>query len=119
MTDLSDLIARIEAASGPDREINAEIGRYAPHLVAFLGGVPDDPQPGCLPYTASIDTALTLVPTDAFWRLGHDGDGADPSEFRAQLIVPKLGGIDARGQSIAATPALALCAAALRARSNP
>lgn len=66
-------------------------------------------------YTTSLDAAMTLVPAEAFWRLGHDGDGADPSEFRAQIIIPRLGGTDARGLAICSTPALSLTAAALRA----
>jgi len=118
MTD--DLIARIEAASADDERHMLELA-WQQVRGEFPGG--------CAWYSAEnqrlarllngggfIDAALTLVPDDAFWRLGHDGDGADPSEFKAQIIVPKLGGVDMRGQSVAATPALALCAAALKAR---
>ena len=121
------LSERVDAATGPDRELDRDI-LIAMHPGSRAKGrdeafIPEPSwEPGsysrCAPvYTTSLDAALMLVPSEAFWRLGHDGDGADPSEFRAQVIVPALGGIDAHGIAIAATPALALCAAALKARS--
>ena len=66
-------------------------------------------------FLESLDAAMSLVPSEAYWRLGHDGDGADPAEYKADVIVPKLGGVDARGRAIAVTPPLALTAACLRA----
>lgn len=75
---------------------------------------PDDVQPD---YTASLDAAVTLVPgsDDVFWRLGHDGEGPDPSVFRAEILVcsANIPGSVARS----GTSALALCAAALKARA--
>ncbi len=105
---LLELAERCEAATGPNFQLEQDIGG-----TVF-------PERGAIthpPYTASLDAAMTLVPEDAFWRLGHDGDGADPSEFRSQVIVPKMGGADARGVALACAPALALCAASLRARA--
>lgn len=132
MTETPKLSERVEAATGPDRELDAEI---AVAVSGDVGAIVVPPyerflfshKPGwwrdgtnkshsAPSYTASLDAALTLMPSDAFWRLGHDGDGADPSEFRAQVLVPTLGSIDAHGAAFAATPALALCAAALKAR---
>jgi hypothetical protein len=75
---------------------------------------------GFLPnYTASIDAALTLVPDgdDVFWRLGHDGGGADPGAFKAQVLVCRLAHPAEGFVAVADRPALALCAAALRARA--
>lgn len=102
------LASRVEAATGADRELDAAI------LAACWDcrGKPTDLGPR---YTASLDAAMSLVPWDAYWRLGHDGDGADPAEYKADVIVPKLGGVDARGRAIAVTPPLALTAASLRA----
>jgi hypothetical protein len=107
---LLELAERCEKASGPNRGLDWMIQlRDGPNGVGAYGPHPH--------FTASIDAAMALVPGDAFWRLGHDGDGADPSEFRADVIVPRLGGADPRGRAIGSTPALALCAAALRARA--
>lgn len=69
-------------------------------------------------YTASLDAAMSLVPDEAFWRLGHDGDGADPAEFKADIIIPNIGESDPRGRSVACTAPLALTAASLRARAS-
>jgi hypothetical protein len=67
---MDELIARLEQATGPDRELDRQIkmahagwlstqGASAEQMVAAVGGnLYDDP----LPYTASIDAALTLVP---------------------------------------------------------
>lgn len=73
-------------------------------------------------YSASIDAALTLVPEDSFWRVGNDGEGVDPALYRADVgyatwpngkdAMPHLG----FERRVAATPALALCLAAIRAR---
>lgn len=70
--ELDALIARVEDATGPDREIDAELARlmnWVPTGVnASLWNVAD-PKPeywyssafGLPPYTASIDAALALV----------------------------------------------------------
>ena len=54
MTDLSALIARVEAATGPDREIDWE--------VHCLGGMEGAGSYGRHPaYTASVDAVLALI----------------------------------------------------------
>ena len=127
MDRLEELVERIEKATGPDRWVDADIHEAVTTFNCRRAGPgwPDEDEyvvpafPGWKPlpaYTASIDAALTLVPEEAYWRLGHDGDGADPSDYRADVILPKLGGKDARGRSVASTAALALASAALRAR---
>ncbi len=66
-------------------------------------------------YSTSLDAALALTGKDTFWRLGNDGEGPDVAAFKATITSgdgPTLAFHDA----VAATPALALCAAALRAR---
>jgi len=62
-------------------------------------------------YTTSIDAAMTLVPEG--WRFELTNTGFKPG---VSLVPP--GKFFLVG-SYAATPALALCAAALRARSHP
>lgn len=135
--ELIALAERCEAATGPDRELDCEIeiecGKDGPRIREIMAGSPHntifevakaaDRKDGGVffrvpRYTVSLDAAMTLVPEDAFWRLGHDGDGADPSEFRADVIVPRPGGSDPRGRAVAETPALALCSAALRAQGG-
>ena len=137
MTNRATLLAlasRVEAATGADRELDAAI---AVAVSDDVGAWVVEPSPSSLfshqpgwfctsdnrshkapAYTASLDAAMSLVPSEAYWRLGHDGDGADPAEYKADVIVPKLGGVDARGRAIAATPPLALTAAACRAISG-
>lgn len=114
--ELLALAERCEKASGPDREIDAQVARYAPHLVAFLRGVPEEPQCGCRPYTASIDAAMTLVPegwlwTVKAWRLNEQKHDHKPP-FYAQCSPDSWFLTDT---IYAATPALALTAASLRA----
>ncbi len=66
-------------------------------------------------YTASLDAAMTLVPDDAFWRVGHDGEGKDPSLFKATIGITKEGDVWMTFRvAVATTPAPALTAAALR-----
>ncbi|MFA5901036.1 MAG: hypothetical protein WC829_18200 [Hyphomicrobium sp.] len=43
-------------------------------------------------YTTNLRDATTLVPEDDadtpwFWRVGHDGEGPDPSRFKAELLA--------------------------------
>ncbi len=120
---IDELIAALKQATGPSREMDAAVdicitGGSAADLAYVLEPMQGE-APGAsiertlrpLSYTASIDAALTLVPADTFWRVGHNGEGADPSDFRADVM---MGGLYSTG--IASTPALALCIAALRAR---
>lgn len=135
---MEELIARIEAASGPDRELDGDIAE-------LTGAVPgwvsmgrrnfstwssgrdswDAPR-----YTVSLDDAMTLVP--AGWKSGveqagaYDGSSLDEawcwpfeSHFDPDWKNGQQGYRDASDgtRGYAATPALALCAAALRARA--
>ena len=58
-------------------------------------------------YTTSLDAAVTLVPEGFAWSAG--------AETRSNASVDKWGEISEQG--VAQTPALALCAASLRARA--
>lgn len=128
--DVLALAARVEALTGPDQETDAEIAC----TVKFRQLRPSRPDdfdgeygynPGYLKcehgflmadaYTASLDAAASLVPAGWAWTL-YGGDRAD--ETATAYCVP-------RGAALpwpewvtdidAATPALALTAAALRA----
>ncbi len=113
---LTALAARCEAAEGPSRELDEAIvqGVY-PELDIRRDG-PDGLWRAygstmgrdCIlrveDYTASLDAALTLVPARAMWAAGVDEDGMGCADMPQHRML-----VHAR------TPALALCAAALRA----
>lgn len=121
---LEELAARVEAATGPDRELDAEIAlavgivkeregntffghRDYSCMVLERGYYDHDGSAPELPHlTASIDAAMTLVPEGWDWQYSsytgtayvHQGD-------RTTFGHTKVG-------------ALALCAAALRAKAH-
>jgi hypothetical protein len=73
-------------------------------------------------YTASLDAAMTLVPESddsraVFWRLGNDGEGGNPGDFKAEVLIASTFAAK-QFVGLADTAALALCAAALRARAS-
>jgi hypothetical protein len=68
------------------------------------------------PLTASLDEAKSLVPDGWFWRVGHSTLYAGWAGLNAKH--PDHCDKDDEAFAEAATPALALCAAALRARAS-
>jgi hypothetical protein len=129
MTDPTTLLAlaeRCEQAVGPDRELDQDISRVLlpaeaegitrsrygwSYRVFGPSGWGDFKWLENLPFSASLDAAVTLVPEGHEWLRKNEicmtvyRAPTDPKEWARH--------IDARG----ATPALALCAAALRARA--
>lgn len=121
--EMMELAAKCEAASGSDREIDEAIAQHREpglfcrdehgRLRKNMHGTPLNPQwdlwhaPA---YTASLDAAMTLVPEGCDVTL-------DVEKGRGGAIVFDDLGIEAIGRCYAATPALALCAASLRAIS--
>jgi hypothetical protein len=61
------------------------------------------------PRTSSIDAALTLVGEGWGWSIYHNGEAA---------VHRPIGGKHIALDAVAATPAMALCAAALRAKET-
>jgi hypothetical protein len=127
MSDLLALAERVEAASGPDRDLDTEIlwhvdrRRFTCGYWNAASGLPRElevmPSPkgglgwigaqcSAPAYTTSIDAAMTLVPEGYDWIIGHTNGGL--------TIHAEVGD---RQQWFANTPALALTAAALRARA--
>jgi hypothetical protein len=97
--ELVRLAERVEAATGDSFDLN--------HAIARALGIASEP------FTASLDAAMTLVPEGCKW--GFDGHWNIARIYSYEYQTN-------RGQypiyeAEAATPALALCAAALRARS--
>jgi hypothetical protein len=110
MTDkLIELAERCEAATGPDREIDTLIG-YAVDLPTEDAQLPR--------YTASLDAALTLVPEG--WTFANLSQ-SDRKGWWCELRQGYLTSYDkvAFGSQLEnASPALAVAAAALRARAD-
>jgi hypothetical protein len=110
---LIELAGRCEKATGPDREIDADIADPLP-VCANLN--PRDTRGHVLEhvpaYTASLDAAMTLVPEG--WHSSiFTTEGAT---LRGSAAVRDRDGGPSFTSS-AGTAALALCAAALRARA--
>lgn len=124
MSQLQELIARLGKATGPDLKLDAAIKvaantrpdwavKVKEPLVQdgiFVKVGKSGPSLVVEPYTASIDAALTLVPEGMDYDLSfvdgvHSACLGERGTFDAD--------IDVRG----ATPAIALCIAALKARA--
>jgi len=116
--DLIALAERVEAAERPSRELDAQI-HFAIHARikplgtetwAFVAQTFNIPR-----YTASVDAAQKLVPDGCVWFAGTDHEVPG----MAHVNWPGITTDDrpANYDTQAASPALALCAAALRARA--
>jgi hypothetical protein len=121
---LLELAARCEAATGHDRELDAAIACAAGPMIApdwVVSARPSDNRVGAVVryfddgthgwydaerFTASLDAAMTLVPEGCSWAIN--------SRNSAEVFGMGCG----QGGGRAATPALALTAAALRARGE-
>ena len=99
--DMRALIARVEAASGPDREVD----RAITDAVNYMGGIIYAPA-----FTASLDAAASLVPEG--WWVG--GVHYYPVVETWHVYLEAMGDMRADGE--AATEQGARTAAALRAR---
>jgi hypothetical protein len=112
---LDDLIARVERATEGSADLDQEIG-----LVTGRGYF-EPPCLGSYCFTHSVDAALTLVPPNPGWRWLLDkrpyAESGRPDGYRAEVWCSP--GIEpAVTASWCKTPALALCAAALKARRS-
>jgi hypothetical protein len=110
-----ELIARLEAATGPDRALDEEISRgvnpdewlvrdrHAPAGEEGWGW--DIPR-----YTASIDAAMALIPDGMFVAVKRYSDG-----WYARVAAENTSPVSFRGEQKPA--AIALCIAAIKARA--
>lgn len=110
------LAERCEAASGPDRETDCRIrcAINGEDFDTYRAVVPALGQWMTPAYTASIDSAMTLVPVPQSFVISHCGN----TVAHVQLIGGDPCSDDPEFTGRAATPALALCAAALKARAS-
>ena len=109
---MDELIKRLESATEGSRELDAAIIMSGLHV-----SMPDDPVGWPPKFTTSIDAALTLVPAGRPWSITQQSSGVG---YFADIAIKDDDGwwFEADGPgSEAPTPALALCIAALRARS--
>lgn len=125
MTKFSALIEKLEKATGPDRELDLEVA-------LAIGWEKSDRQfsrtawratsgPGAdigwwsegsdwpPRYATSIDDAITLRPEGWSWRVGNLPSGRGFADLGTQASLQCVQG---------ASPAIALCIAALRAREE-
>lgn len=140
MTSINSLAERVGGASGPDRELDAEIWlAVTPGATRKATIIPerkvdgklrrgwtiDETREACghliiVPaYTASIDAALTLVPEGRSWTIT---DPANADGNRSVFGHPSRCHASVEGSpnqfDYGATPALALTAASLMARAH-
>ncbi len=115
---LEELAVRCEAATGADYDLTMEIVRLDYDTRGGIGlGVDFDPDLWMMrreldPVT-SMDAAKMLVPKHALWSTGDDVEGP----FARICIPVGIGYFGGEQPAVfAATPALALTAASLRAR---
>lgn len=125
MTSLSDLIERLEKATGADRELDAliYIQKYpesaddpgpsiGDHGWAFLRyGVVRDDVPH---YTGSFDAARELIPDGLYWHAGEGKTRDDEPLGAAEIIEP--GSLKTIADAEHAKVEIALCIASLKAR---
>jgi hypothetical protein len=118
MSALLLLANRCEQATGPDSELDKRLGRAIGWHPAGVDGrlLQGDAawlyENKCPAYTASLDAATMLVPEGCGWSVHRYASG-----LRARAGVYIDDGRDKGHYLNAATPALALCSAALRARA--
>lgn len=111
------LDARIHEDAQPDQSLRAKFERAASRPVADVG------MPTIIPdsvphYTTSLDAALSLVPGGVGFIIGTDGDthyAQIISELEFECDEGSSCAVHSEAQ--AASPALALCIAALKARA--
>lgn len=122
---IPDLIARLEAATGQDRDLDARIAYLVKPALERMGTLEkwlaSDASRNVLTYTWSIDDAFTLVPEGWSYILGSGASAAVP----ALHGLPHAGPwcrlqhrthheINAEGP----TAAIAICIASLQARAR-
>lgn len=100
---LLELADECQKSSGPNFALECEIGRTIGRLARA--------------FTAKLDDAVSLVPDGWYWRCGHGTLYAGWAHLNR--IHPDHCDYEDETNGKAATPALALCAAALRALACP
>ena len=127
MTALAELIARLEVATAGSRELDIAVyeaigwrrKQFSKTAPTWLCPPDDGKRIAIEPFnllpcvTTSIDAALTLVPGGYAWMVRKSQPWDDAHPYHSAYV--QLTESD-DNYSISATPALALCIAALKAR---
>ena len=109
-----DLAKRCEEALGPDRDLDGAIATEMGEARNYEG----DGVYGCKRYTDSLDAAMTLLPPlDDTLRPLSILMGVSENGLRFQVVLKNWRWGAVKSSDRCASYALALCAAALRARS--
>jgi hypothetical protein len=109
---MTDILARLKAATGPSRELDAAIGGYTVHTrgmwtYSHLTKPGDDTEyqwSDVLLYTASIDAALTLVTKGMHWTYSSLSGEAMLHSTTGRFLI----GDDVEVYGRGPTPAIAL-----------
>ena len=114
---LLELAERVEGLSGPCRDVDALIKEAFGHSWDYAAdwGPRGSDRPVAYPYTASLDSAMTLVQEGRDWMVDNfDG----PHDRRCSASVfNKPVALYQDFEGFSTTPALALTAASLRAKA--
>lgn len=112
--DILELAEKVERLDGPCREMDFLILCEIDPRAKATGILPGDPK-----FTASLDAAMTLIPgPDWEWSLEVEMGHLYFCEDERMVAIVKMGDPMRGWESTAATPALALVAASLRARAT-
>ena len=120
------LITRLEALTGPSREVDAEIAKATgwtavPWEFAGTRGVTwytsgPEAYKECPQFTGSIDAAMTLMPKidrpNFPWLAMKSNNPNNPIGCRCELWIDNVKNYNGRGKTLA----IAICIAALKAR---
>lgn len=128
MSEIASLVGRLEKLTGPDRELDLAIDivvrpteysqevRDGKPIGAAASWYTDEEVP---PYSRSIDAAMTLVPEGFAVDVCKFSSGKSNARlWTGEFLKPdqKFSTLDL--PNLPATPAIALCIAALRARAS-
>ena len=118
---MTDLIARLETEVGT-RELDGEIALLVGWKKRHKGWAhwtsPDGAENQHVPFfSTSLDDALTLVPEGIEWSVERRYSKSFRPAY-ASIWSPGAKDVDFHANATAATPALALCIAALKARKH-
>lgn len=110
---MTDLLSRLSAATGPSRELDAEIALASGwHQIKTRWENPYGQFAELPRYTESIDAAITLIPEDLSWELSNwrtpDGFKVHYADFHARR--------ECQGKHL--VPAIALVIACLKAKDG-
>ena len=106
---MTDLLSRLSAATGPSRELDAEIALASGwHQIKTRWENPYGQFAELPRYTESIDAALTLVPEGCTWEITT---GFEARVWPNKTAWPSCGGAES-------TPAIALVIACLKAKEE-